>query len=170
VKSLILILVLVALGSAAGIGAGLYLAPAPKQDEAACGPGAEAPCEDETDAPSEIASPDDDATAEFDYAKMANQFVIPVIREERVVALVVLSVTLEVDVGASSEVFDREPRIRDAFLQKMFDFAYLGGFDGPFTKAENLATLRRGLREIAQRIAGPVVNDVLIIDLVRQEV
>ena len=173
-KGLIVIVILVAAGLGAGIGAGLVLAPPPEPPDAVCDTAIDADCKSEGDPPPETAEnaadPSDDEDAPYDYVKLNNQFVIPIVREERVSALVVISVTLEVETGTSASVFDREPKIRDAFLQEMFDFAYLGGFDGPFTKSENLSSLRRALKEIGQRIAGPIVHDVLIVDLVRQEV
>lgn len=157
------------------MGAGLFLAPPEDVSEVECDPTVDENCPETETAPATAAEEPNGSNESgegilFDYVKLSNQFVVPIIRDERVAALVVVSVTLEVDVGAGAAVFDREPRIRDAFLQEMFDFAYLGGFDGPFTKSENLMSLRRALKEIGQRIAGPVVKDVLIVDLVRQEV
>ncbi len=171
-KGILVIVVLLVVGLGAGLGAGMMLAPEPEIKSADCAEGAECPEAPEkaeaAEAPSEPAPEPENAP--FDYVKLNNQFVIPVVREDRVSALVVVSITLEVAAGSNTAVFDREPKIRDAFLQEMFDFAYLGGFDGPFTKSENLIALRQALREIGQRIVGPEVNDVLIVDLVRQEV
>lgn len=167
-------IVLVVLGLGAGVGAGIVLAPA--HETAACDPGGEEPCHE----PAETEGHDTSAAAQapeipapgetFDYVKLNNQFVIPVISADTVTALVVVSLTLEVTAGTNTAIFDREPRLRDAFLQILFDFAYSGGFDGPFTQSANLATLRRALRETGQSVIGPDVRDVLIVDLVRQEV
>lgn len=170
-------ILLVVLGLAGGVGAGLFLAPAP-EPSAACGPAPEAACPEVS--PAGTGDPDPSAAASpppvllpgeaVDYVKLNNQFVIPVIVADTVSALVVVSLTLEVTAGTNTAVFDREPRLRDAFLQVLFDFAYSGGFDGPFTQSANLATLRRALRETGQSVIGPTVRDVLIVDIVRQEV
>ena len=66
-------------------------------------------------------------------------------------------------------MFAVEPRLRDAFLQVLFDHSNLGGFDGVFTSAANMRALRNALRTEAQRIIGPNVYDVLITDIVRQD-
>jgi hypothetical protein len=76
---------------------------------------------------------------------------------------------LEVDAGQNSAVFDREPRLRDAFLRAMFAHANAGGFDGSFTEATAMDPLREALGEAARRILGPVVRDVLIMDITRQD-
>jgi hypothetical protein len=166
-------LLLILAGLGAGVGAGLLLAPTPM--EAACDPVVAETCAgEESDtaapAPEPGAAPPAPAGEIYDYVKLNNQFVIPVIDDDAVAALVVVSLSLEVVAGSNAAVFDREPRLRDAFLQVFFDFADAGGFDGPFTQSSNLATLRRALRETGQRIVGPEVRDVLIIDIVRQEV
>lgn len=111
----------------------------------------------------------DAVTEGREYAKMNNQFVIPVISNERVASLVVASLSLEVPEGASPQVFDREPKLRDAFLGVLMDHASVGGFDGNFTSTTRLASLRTGLLEATRPIMGNLVSDVLITELARQD-
>lgn len=157
-KKLLPILLLL-LGSGAGVGAGIFLRPAPEPaDEIAeTGPAEveEAPAA-ETNGPSE-------------YVKMSNQFVVPVVDHDKVTALVVLSLSVEVSLGQKEAVYAKEPKIRDSFLQVLFDHANIGGFDGAFTNANNLDVLRGALREIAQKDVGDQVIDVLIVEIARQD-
>jgi hypothetical protein len=51
----------------------------------------------------------------------------------------------------------------------MFAHANAGGFDGSFTEAAAMAPLREALREAAVNILGPVLRDVLIVDITRQD-
>lgn len=141
------------IGLAGGVGAGL--ATKPHTDEAAQG--------DMT------ATPPDAAKTPRDYVKLNNQFVVPVIEKGVVAGMVILSLGLEVDVGSSEQVYTREPKLRDAFLQVLFDHANSGGFGGMFTEGSNLVLLRRALLEAASGILGSTVSDVLISDLVRQD-
>ena len=104
-----------------------------------------------------------------DYARLSNQFVVPIVENGRVSALVILSLSLEVEAGQTEAVFAREPKLRDAFLQILFAHAAAGGFRGNFTEAGAVATLRHALREAAQSVLGPSASDVLISDLVRQD-
>jgi len=84
-------------------------------------------------------------------------------------ALVVLSLSLEVEAGNTEAVYLREPKLRDAFLQVMFDHANVGGFSGSFTDGSNLIVLRTSLKEAAAMILGTMVHDVLITDIARQD-
>lgn len=104
-----------------------------------------------------------------DYVKMSNQFVVPVVEGGRVASMVILSLSLETTVGASAQVYAKEPKLRDGFLQVLFDHANTGGFRGSFTDAANLVTLRRSLAEAGQRVLGPILSDVLIVDIMRQD-
>ena len=142
-------LVLVLIGLAAGLGGGIFLRPA-----------AEPTAEAETELPPE---------AQPDYVKLNNQFVVPVIEDGHVTALVILALSLEVTAGGSEEVFLREPKLRDGMLQVLFDHANAGGFRGSFTDGSNLVILRTALLEVAKRVLGEMVSDVLIVDIMRQD-
>ena len=81
---------------------------------------------------------------------------------EVLVSMVVLSLSLEVATGKSEDIYSREPKLRDAFLQVLFDHANTGGFSGSFTDGSNLIVLRTSLKEAAALVLGSSVNDVLI--------
>jgi hypothetical protein len=161
--------VLIALaGLGAGAGAGYMLRPPPGDGAGEAEPAGAAPdCAPGTTAAAQV--PDPGADGDRDYVELTNQFVVPVIEEGRVESLVVLSITLEMAAGPSDPVYEREPKLRDAFLQVFFDHANAGGFAGTFTRSTRLTTLRRALLEVAQKTIGPVVSDVLITDIVRQD-
>jgi flagellar protein FliL len=149
-KILPLLLALVGLG--AGIGAGLFLRPAPIEGEAAHD---EAAPEEEMEPP--------------EFVKLSNQFVIPVLVDGRIDAMVIMSINLEVKAGSTEAVFTQEPKLRDGFLQVLFDHANAGGFRGSFTDGANMVNLRTALMEVAERILGELVIDVLIVDIGRQD-
>jgi len=83
--------------------------------------------------------------------------------------MVIVSLSLEVKQGTTEQVYAREPKLRDALLQVMFDHANSGGFRGSFTDGSNLVLLRKALLEAAQKTLGDIVTDVLIVDIVRQD-
>lgn len=154
-------LILAAAGLGAGIGAGLYLRPPATGDAAHEGAAADEHATAEEDGQGSGAGPE--------YVRLNNQFVVPVVKEGRVSAMVVLSLTLEVDPGETETVFQREPKLRDVFLQVLFDHANLGGFSGSFTDGSNLVVLRTGLKEAAALVLGDTVRNVLITDIARQD-
>ena len=138
------------LGLGIGIGAGIFLRPVQNETEVA------------------VEDVVDPALAP-EYAKLPNQFIVPVMTKGKVTAMVILSLSLEVSYGTTQEVYKIEPKLRDVFLQVMFDHANAGGFNGSYTDGANLLLLRRALLEAAKGVLKDTVKDVLIIDIVRQE-
>ncbi len=152
-KILPLLLGLIAL--AGGAGAGYFLRPAGEGRQATAG-------EDQ-------AAAEAGPAVQPEYVRMNNQFIVPIVEGGRVVSMVVLSLSLEVTPGSSETVYAREPKIRDAFLQVLFDHANSGGFRGSFTDGSNLVLLRRALAEQARLVLGAAVTDVLITEIARQD-
>ncbi|MEO1363463.1 MAG: flagellar basal body-associated FliL family protein [Pseudomonadota bacterium] len=152
--------ILLFIGAGAGVGAGIFLRPEPEPVAVAM--------DDET-AKVEAEEKEEEGPSEYEYFKMSNQFVVPVINDDQVQALVVLSLSVEVPIGQKDAIYSKEPKLRDSFLQVLFDHANIGGFDGAFTNANNLAVLRGALREVAQKDMGEQVNDVLIVEIARQD-
>lgn len=164
-KKLLLPILLLLVGIGSGVGAGFAFKPEPVPGEELLANGH--PCGDpeevaEAPAPVEISE-------EREYAKLNNQFVVPIVEEGRVAALVVMSLNVEVTAGGRTAIFAAEPKLRDGFLQVMFDHANIGGFSGNFTAGTNMRALRNELLRVAQEISGSIVTDVLIIDIVRQD-
>ncbi|MFT6676188.1 MAG: hypothetical protein ACJAVM_002390 [Sulfitobacter sp.] len=161
----ILPLIFLLIGCGAGVGAGIFLRPTP-----------EAPMAHEEDHKTDEEHPQaqekdpENPPPEMEYVKLNNQFVVPIVKDKAVVALVVLALSIEVREGNKDGVFKREPKLRDSFLQVLFDHANIGGFDGAFTEANNLAMLRVALRDVAQKDMGAdIVSDVLILEIARQD-
>lgn len=175
-KLLPVLLTLFGLGG--GIGAGMVLKPATDHAAAAEAPaaGSEAAAGQKTTADPAAApgtqqvpeSAEGEAPA-HDYVKLNNQFVVPVVRDGQVASMVILALSLEVVVGGSEQVYALEPKLRDVFLQVLFDHANSGGFTGDFTASQNMVVLRGALREVAIRTLGATVTDVLITDVARQD-
>ena len=132
----ILPLLLAFLGVAVGIGAGYFLRPDPVLEVEVT-----SPCGDVgADSESADHSVEEPEPSTLEYVKLNNQFVIPVVEEARVAALVVVSLTVEVTQGRKEEVYF------------------------------NMSILRKALMETAKDTTGDLVSDVLIMDIARQDV
>lgn len=119
-----------------------------------------------------VAEPDrlrDPESGTMDYVKLNKQFIVPVVDEERVTALMVVSLAVEVDEGASTAVFTYEPKLRDEFLKVLFLHAQSGGFSGAFTDASAMGDLRGSLAVAAREVLGARVRAVLLTNVVRQD-
>ena len=161
---LIIPIVLALLGTAAGVGAAIVMG-SDKQAldaETACLPPQESLKEETAPAPEEVAATDGE------FVKLANQFLVPVLVKDEVEALVVMSLSLEVEPGTTSEVFHLEPKIRDRFLQILFDHANKGHFGKGYTSNRSLDILRDALHSAAQEITRGKTRDVLIVEIARQ--
>lgn len=109
-----------------------------------------------------------DATAS-DFLKLNNQFLVPLVSQDYVEGLIALSVSIELEQGTTEKVYAQEPKLRDAFLQVLFDHANMGGFVGQFTVSSNLETLKKALFDAAYAISGSAVKGILITDIARQD-
>ncbi|UWQ32895.1 flagellar basal body-associated FliL family protein [Leisingera sp. M527] len=156
---------LLIIGTGGGIGAGIMLAPPPEENQAAAG-GEAAP------APKEAAEETEEESEENqrEYIKVGDQFVVPIVERDQMTSLVVISLSLEVKKGIAEKVHSYAPKLRDVFLQVLFDHANMGGFRGAFTRSDVLEPLRTALREAAQKHIGKGVYDVLIMEISRQDV
>jgi hypothetical protein len=125
-----------------------------------------APEGDAADLGEEAAAPESGTGPE--YVALQRQMIVPIVSDDQVISLVVLSLSIEVEAGFTNDVYDREPKLRDAFLQVLFRHANTGGFSGDFTSGEKMADLRRALNSAAAQVLGPVAIQVLVTDILRQ--
>ncbi len=147
-------------GLGAGVGAGIALAPTKKTDDYS---------ESEQKPKDDKKKPSKDEPSTHEYLKLTKQFVVPVVADEEISALVTMSLSLEVRPGIAEAFYEIEPKLRDRFLQVLFDHANIGGFDGAFTRSDNLTTLRKALLEVARKDLGDDVSQVLIMSVSRQD-
>jgi len=173
--------VIALLGLGAGVGAGIALKPAPEeahvadcaepQGEAAEGAEAVAGCAPAETDPLAPGDPHDKKPAsELAYVPMDKPFVVPVFKGENVVAMVVMSLSVETETEAAPSVEAVEPRLRDSFLKVMFRHANSGGFDGSFTSGRKMEDLKSALLGAAREVMSETpVEEVLITEIARQD-
>jgi hypothetical protein len=167
VKKLILPIFLFFGGTAGGTAAGLFLLPPPEAEEEGHADTAVVCPTPEDHDPSALAASHDTPSA---FVPLNNQFIVPLLDRGSVGALVILSLSVEVEEGGQDSVMMAEPRLRDAFLQVLFDHANTGGFAGTFTATETMRSLRLALNAAAEEVLGGAVRNVLIVDIVRQDI
>lgn len=149
-------LILIVLGIGAGLGAGLALRPVVEIDEQA---------KEGAAPPSYVSLPEGSQVGLFE---IPNHFMVPLIIDERIASVLLVSLALEIDDAQRKRVEASLPRLRDALLQVLFDHANSGGFSGSFTTNTTLGTLRSALLEAGQSAVGrDVVLRVLITDIMR---
>jgi hypothetical protein len=174
-------ILLALLGLAVGVGAGIALKPAPETTAEACSPAeghaadeghGAAPCVPaEADPFQPVAMPEKKPRHELAYVTMDKPFVVPVFSGDKVVAMVVVSLSVEAETEAAHAIEGVKPRLRDSFLKAMFRHANSGGFDGSYTSGPKMEDLKSALLAAARTVLVETpVEEVLITEIARQEV
>ncbi|MEM9600900.1 MAG: flagellar basal body-associated FliL family protein [Pseudomonadota bacterium] len=104
-----------------------------------------------------------------EFLKFKRQFVVPVLKNDTVHALVLLNIGLEVSAKERDHLFRMEPRFRDAFIRELLALSDTGYLDGDLTSPDTYEVLRETLIRAAHEIAKEGIKDVLILDLSRQD-
>ncbi len=120
-------------------------------------------------APATPDAPPGTADAARSYVSIGRQFIVPVVEGGETRALMLFEVALDVPEADRDLVLEREPRLRDAFLRELFGLAQTGAFLGSYTDARVMEDLRAKLLAAARLHLENRVDDVLILDALRQE-
>jgi len=183
--------VIALVGLGAGVGAGLALKPAPEPEEAAActapadhgeaaAPEAHAPAGGEAvadpcaaegaDAFAAAAAKEPALEGEVTYVPLDKPFVVPIFKDDKVTAMVVVSLAVEAEAHDAPQIEGLKPRLRDSFLKVMFRHANSGGFDGSFTGGRKMEDLKSALRAAAKEVLHEKpVGEVLITEIARQD-
>ena len=160
---LLLPVLLALIGIGAGSAAGYFLRPPAEPAGADAAQGGPKP---ENGAP---APPETQRGGASEYAKLEKQFLVPVIEDDQITAMVVAYLSLEMDAGQTAIVYKHEPKLRDAFNEILFLHSNAGGFSGSFTDISTMSGLRTALLNVAKTLLGPSVRAVLIESIMRQD-
>lgn len=106
---------------------------------------------------------------DFEFLRFKRQFVVPVIGEDRVEALVLLNIGISLSGNVKEELFRLEPKFRDAFMRELLNMSNSGYFDDELTNPQTYEVLRETLLRAAKDIEKDGVEDILILDFARQD-
>lgn len=108
--------------------------------------------------------------AAYGYMKFSRQFVVPVIGEAGVSSLIVLDINLEVPPSETETIYLQEPKLRDSLLATLLALSNNGAFSNRLLDQANLDAVRAKLLESARAIIGDSAQNVLILNVTRQDV
>lgn len=112
--------------------------------------------------------PDNSAAAPT-YMKFNRQFVVPVMKSGRIESLVLLNLNLELGPSAPSNAYTLEPKLRDSIMRELLVLSHAGVFSYDLTSAETYDKLRAALLLASENVITEGVENVLILDLARQD-
>lgn len=152
-------------GFAGGGTAAIVFAPAPKEEHM---PNSESGTS-KTHSEASVDDKKDAASDNREIVKLPSQFVVPVILNNRVRAMVILAIALEVEAGQGDRVRELEPKLRDEFLAELFNLAAIDGFKDELITRKTLELVKRVLRVRSNEVLGMENVTVLITDMARQD-
>lgn len=104
-----------------------------------------------------------------DYFKFTREFVVPVMRDARVDSLVILNINLEVDSSITSKLFSMEPKIRDNIMTTLIGLSNDGQTLDAISNIDNYESIRASVLMNLQKIVPTGIENVLIVDMAKQE-
>lgn len=110
------------------------------------------------------------ATSEVIYYKFTREFVVPIIRNGRVSSLVILNLNLEADASISQKLFEMEPKLRDNIMTTLITLSNDGTTFESMTSVENYESIRSMVLSNLKSVVATGINNVLIVDLAKQDI
>lgn len=110
------------------------------------------------------------ADQQTQIVELKRQFVVPVVSEGVISSRVALALAIETRPESVGIIRLREPKLRDVFLQILFEHARRDGFDADFANPAKIDLLKRSLLDVAVKEIGADVEGVLVTSINRQDV
>lgn len=104
------------------------------------------------------------------YYRFSREFIVPLIDNGRVSSLVILNINLELDSAASQNLFSMEPALRDNIMTTLITLSNDGRTFESISSIENYESLRAMILMNLKKLAPTGINNVLILDMARQDI
>ncbi len=103
------------------------------------------------------------------YFKFSREFVVPIIRNERVESLVILNLNIEADADISQQLFSMEPKLRDNIMSTLITLSNDGTTFESITDVESYESVRALVLMNLRNVVASGIRNVLIVDMARQD-
>ena len=103
------------------------------------------------------------------YLKFKRQFVVPVMQGGKIDSLVIMNFNLVLNDEAPGEIFSLEPKFRAAIVKELLDLSNSGAFDEDLTTPSTYEALRENMLKAVRRVSKYGVEDILILDVAKQD-
>ena len=109
------------------------------------------------------------ASNDVSFFKFKRQFVVPVMTRGKIAALVIMNLSLELNSEIPENIYTLEPKLRDALTRELLSLSNKGVFGANLTSAESYEDVRRTLLSAVTAVTPEGIQDILILDIARQE-
>ncbi len=104
------------------------------------------------------------------YFKFTREFIVPLMKEGQVDALIIININLEADPSLSQTLFSLEPKLRDNIMTTLIGLSNDGVTFETMTDVDSYETLRSTILMNLQTVVATGVENVLILDMAKQDV
>ena len=111
----------------------------------------------------------EDYGSETTFYKFSREFVVPIMAERRVKALVILHISLEVDEKTSDQLFSLDPKLRDNIMTTLIGLSNDGRTLDELTNPESYETIRSMILMNLRSGVSEGIQNVLIMDVGKQD-
>lgn len=112
----------------------------------------------------------DESSGDFSYFKFSREFVVPIMSDGSVRALVILHIQLEVDSEIASSLFSMEPKLRDNIMATLIEISHDGKLFDNLTDPEAYESIRALVLEGLREVKSEGIENILIVDFARQDI
>lgn len=104
------------------------------------------------------------------FHRFSREFIVPLIDNGRVSSLVILNINLEVDAAVSQTLFSMEPALRDNIMTTLITLSNDGRTFESISSIENYESMRAMILMNLKKTVPNGINNVLILDMARQDI
>lgn len=108
-------------------------------------------------------------SSDTSFYKFSREFVVPIMAERRVKALVILHISLEVDKKGSDELFSLDPKLRDNIMTTLIALSNDGQTLEELTSPDSYETIRSMILMNLNSGISEDIKNVLIMDVGKQD-
>lgn len=109
------------------------------------------------------------AAGDMNYFRFSREFVVPLMRNERVASLVILNISLETDTTVTDKMFLMEPKLRDNIMTTLVHLSNDGSTLSALTSVDNYERVRGMILNNLENVVPSGIQNVLILDAAKQD-
>lgn len=109
------------------------------------------------------------SSGDVSYYRFSREFVVPVLKDDRVASLVILNINLEVDSNTSAQLFSMEPKLRDNIMSSLIALSSDGDVFNNITDVESYESVRSVVLMNLKNVVPHGIHNVLIVDMAKQD-
>lgn len=102
------------------------------------------------------------------FFKFSREFVVPIMRQGEVESLVIINMNIEADSSVSDVLFRMEPKLRDNIMTTLIELSHGTDALQNFAEVQNYETIRSTVLGNLQELVPEGINNILIVDIGRQ--